>query len=992
MQAVAEKTVRRAIVPVAPSDAGDGGAFAVAEPTAITTLQDVARSYNAYRKRAGSGIAIDEWAESLATVVPQAGVFRDLHRTDPLVAARLADAVTTMPSVGDRLLGFQLTELLGRGAFAHVFLARQGDLADRPVVLKISADLKGESQTLAQLQHTNIVPIYSAHRSGPFQVLCMPYFGRTTLADVYRALEGMPSLPVSGRGLVSTLKPYKLSTIHGTATSDGNSAAEIVLATARSAAEICLDREGPSPTLQVLGGLTYVEAVLWLGARLADGLSHAHERGIVHRDLKPANILLTDDGQPMILDFNLSDDPLLRGATAQMGGTLPYMAPEQLDAFSGNPRTVDSRSDLFALGVILYELLTRRHPYRSRQRVNRGAIAEMARERGGEPPRLRLHNRAVSPAVEAIVRRCLEGDPAKRYQSATELKEDLERQLANRPLRYTPEPSLRERLRKWRRRHPTLSSTASLAAAACVLIAALACGFVSRNQRLERLRAEDGLRRTADDVHLAHALLFDRNAGAARHDDGLALCRTALDRFGVLGNPDWLTSKAVRPLSAEERSRLSDNVADLLFLLADAARQRVSSSPAARNDGALREALEMNGLALASYPTGQAQQSLWRQRAALATLAGLQDEQRRAEAEAAKAPARPDKDAFLTAYLSYTSGKYREALPLLRQATLYDPQSFVAWFARGLCHYSLLQDSDAVACFNSCVALRPDFAWSWFNRGLALRRQRQFAAAKDDFDKFVVLRPDDPRGYINRASAAAGLKQLPAAAEDLTRALEIARRQNGPLTSIYFLRADVRTKAGDRTGAEADRLEGLRRQPTDDAGFVDRGLARVEDDPKGALADFDEALRLNPASFDGLQNEAAILSDKFGRDAESLSVMDRAVQLYPYSVLARGGRGVLLARRGDRDRAVADAESALMIDPSPATLYQVACIYALTSKRESGDRIQALHLLSAALQNGYGLEFVSDDKDLDPLRGESQFRQIVDGARALVQNAPLKRD
>src|SRR5207249_6846654 len=108
---------------------------------------------------------------------------------------------------------------------------------------------------------------------------------------------------------------------------------------------------GPQATLKRLEGLSYVEAVVWLGCCLADGLAHAHERGILHRDLKPANILLTDEGQPMLLDFNLAEDTKVRGSAsaAYVGGTIPYMAPEQLAAFRGRKIAVDERSDLFAL-------------------------------------------------------------------------------------------------------------------------------------------------------------------------------------------------------------------------------------------------------------------------------------------------------------------------------------------------------------------------------------------------------------------------------------------------------------------------------------------------------------------------------------------------------------------------------------------------------------------------------------------------------------------
>ena len=82
-----------------------------------------------------------------------------------------------MPKAGDEFVGFRLVRELGRGAFGRVFLATQSELAGRPVALKVSADLTGESRTLAQLQHTNIVPVYSVHRDGLLQAVCMPYFG-----------------------------------------------------------------------------------------------------------------------------------------------------------------------------------------------------------------------------------------------------------------------------------------------------------------------------------------------------------------------------------------------------------------------------------------------------------------------------------------------------------------------------------------------------------------------------------------------------------------------------------------------------------------------------------------------------------------------------------------------------------------------------------------------------------------------------------------------
>src|SRR5262249_47051255 len=117
--------------------------------------------------------------------------------------------------------------------------------------------------------------------------------------------------------------------------------------------------------LDMFAHMSYADAMLWVAARIAGALAHAHERGILHRHLKPANILLTNEGQPMLLDFNLAEEVKSRSAAtrAQLGGTLPYMAPEQLAVLSGehtllakNPATIDQRSDLYALGLILFEL------------------------------------------------------------------------------------------------------------------------------------------------------------------------------------------------------------------------------------------------------------------------------------------------------------------------------------------------------------------------------------------------------------------------------------------------------------------------------------------------------------------------------------------------------------------------------------------------------------------------------------------------------------
>ena len=163
----------------------------------------------------------------------------------------------------------------------------------------------------------------------------------------------------------------------------------------------------------ILRGLSYERAAMWIVAQLADGLQHAHQRGILHRDIKPSNVLMSAEGQALLLDFNLSpaqdEDP----AHAAIGGTVAYMAPEHLRALVGRTpaliRQVDRRSDIYSLGIVLAEMLTGQHPFD--QSGSYGAlprqIEAMARERSQSVPSLRQERSDVSWGLESIVRKCL---------------------------------------------------------------------------------------------------------------------------------------------------------------------------------------------------------------------------------------------------------------------------------------------------------------------------------------------------------------------------------------------------------------------------------------------------------------------------------------------------------------------------------------------------------------------------------------------------------
>jgi serine/threonine protein kinase/Flp pilus assembly protein TadD len=333
------------------------------------------------------------------------------------------------PEPGDSFLEFNLMRELGRGAFARVFLATQPRLGDREVVVKIARDTAGEAAKLGRLEHAlehaNVVPVYSQHHEEltGLTALCMPFLGNATLCDVYdRAF--------SGAGLP-----------------DG---AAVILEAIRAATV----PEAPLPARQPSWWLRhgrYRDGVLFLAAQLADGLAFVHKRGICHGDLKPSNVLLARDGTPLLVDFNLAHD--LRGGQHRLGGTLPYMAPEQLHA--AGPKgdeaalPIDVRTDLFSFGVLVYELLAGAHPYGPIPlNLDFEQLRTQLLQRQQQGPRRLLVPAGNRPAMD-LIERCLAPDPAARPASAAELATAFRKGL-----------SWRRRAHRWMYLHPRLTAAA----------------------------------------------------------------------------------------------------------------------------------------------------------------------------------------------------------------------------------------------------------------------------------------------------------------------------------------------------------------------------------------------------------------------------------------------------------------------------------------------------------------------------------------------------
>ncbi|HEX8204259.1 MAG TPA: protein kinase [Isosphaeraceae bacterium] len=880
--------------------------------------------------------------------------------------------LTALPEVGDEILGFRLISELGRGTFGRVFLAQQGELADRPVALKVTTEVSGEPKVLARLQHTNIVPIFSVHHAGPVQVVCMPYYGSATLLDVYAGLQGQETLPVSGRALTSTLyEQRKVGSRAAASTLDPGSWGAAGGPKALEAAEV----QAPPAlhdvaTLYHLERLTYVQAVLWVAARLAGGLAHAHERGILHRDLKPANVLLTDEGQPMLLDFNLAEDLRSRPADGGgVGGTLSYMAPEHLDACRGGARPVDARSDLYALGVILYELLTGRRPFPSPDGPSDELIDRMIRDRLGAPPWVRPWNQAVTPATESIVRRCLEPDPDHRYQTALELQEDLDRQLNDRPLKHAPEPSLRERATKWARRHPLLCSSSTIAAVALTLAglaASLSWGVIAKH-RGDTAQLQ---RRVFREAFEQGQLWLNTRSDSVDHlTEGIERARRALDLYRVDDTGAWTDSPLVTYLPDDQKHALFEQVSELVLLEARACVALAEGGSKAELAAAQRRGVARLDAAERFDPHPPA--ALYHDRARyllalgepvraaldLETAAGVVNESAR------------DFDLLGTAMLA--RGQLDAAEQALSRAIAKDSHRFWAWLTLGICHSDQGRPTDAAYDFSVCSTLAPDAPWVHLNRGLALARAGRLPEARIAYDRALDLDPDMVEALVDRALTALELDDPWPACRDLERALALGRR-TAPIQTAH---AAALARLNLRAAAERAFAEVLAAHPTDPSPRVARGFARLGSDEPGAADDFAQALQLDSKNARAHLGRAYLLRRADLRAA--LAAADRALALDPALDDALELRALTRARLGDPG-AEADADR-LLRAPTPRRLYNAACCLALLDRSGAvpGRADRAIDLLRRALDAGLDPSPLANDPDLDALRGSPRFAELI---------------
>ncbi len=376
---------------------------------------------------------------------------------------------------------YRIVREIGRGGMGVVYEAEQLSLGRRVALKVLSAQAIGDGKALerfrrearaaGKLHHTNIVPIFEVGQDGDTCYYAMQLIQGQNLDEVVDEVRRLRKGQGSSSG-----SPAAISQVTHSVLNDQFATSPLAAAAPGSASAVLY---GSTDGSRVgADRRTYFRSVARIGHQTALALSHAHARGIVHRDIKPSNLLLDASGVVWVTDFGLAktqEDGLSN--PGELPGTLRYMSPER---FRGE---CDARSDIYALGLTLYEMLVLRPGFETTDRLR--LIEQIYQQ---EPARPLTLDPRIPVDLETIVLKAMEKDARGRYQSAEDMADDLRRFLADEPIRAR-RASWYERGWRWSRRNPAV---AMLCAVTVALLLALSIGSVLAAIRI------DGARRRAD--------------------------------------------------------------------------------------------------------------------------------------------------------------------------------------------------------------------------------------------------------------------------------------------------------------------------------------------------------------------------------------------------------------------------------------------------------------------------------------------------------------
>jgi len=625
---------------------------------------------------------------------------------------------------------------------------------------------------------------------------------------------------------------------------------------------------------------------------VARAVAFAHSKGVIHRDLKPANVLVDDAGRVLLTDFGLAREALsnerLTRSQAVLG-TPHYMAPEQA---AGRTQDVDARTDVYALGVMLYEMLTGGTPFEGATpaEVYQRVIFE-------EPRRPSTTGRSVERDLEVVCLKAMEKERGRRYGSAADFADDLMRWRRGEPILARP-PSLLHRMRRRLARRRGV-----IAAAVLVVVAVVAVGAALRGKerRIAEVEAErrrrDALEPMARAIREARAMFYIKDIDIAAHLDRIR--RTAAQ---IEAMPDK---------RAEEHALIGAG----WYWLGDLERAEAALQRAPDDGWASfllgRICMERALTALLTYETDVIPE--W--------AAAARDWSARALAHFRR-PAKTWSGAdeidrhLAQAYMGFAGADTEGALRLCEEGLRKYGGALGSeeyWILGGW----IGPKPQALAAYERAIEKRPHYPLGLLVRGIERQRRGDRRGALEDYSAAIRLNPLMGRAYDNRGDMLVLEGRKAEALLDFNTAL---RLDPGDVVALQN-RGSLRKDAGDLDGAMRDYDETLRLAPTLAAAWSNRATVWMKkSDYAAALRDCDEALRLKPAFFQGRLNRA-IARRELGELKEALADAESAIELEPGKADGWLVRGHVRFEAKEMEGAVEDYTQAEKLAPERAAVY-----------------------------------------------------------------------
>ena len=737
-------------------------------------------------------------------------------------------------------------------------------------------------------------------------------------------------------------------------------------------------------------------------------VEHAHRNGVIHRDIKPANLMVEevdDETRVVVLDFGIAK--AIEGGgekfsmTGDIVGTPAYMSPEQAKG-----QELDERADVYSLGATLYEILTGRAPFEGANMYD--LLKKVEEEEPAAPRRL---NPSIAHDLETIVLKSLEKAPVRRYDSAKELADDLDRFLNGEAVQAKRANTI-YRLRIKLAKRKAVVVTAGIAAV--LLMAGLGWWIWVGRPNSEYLRHLAEGRKLWEEARLA-AITGDspdvirKKAGAARESfDGAIRARS--DSVGHLMKGRCLA------LEGDEKG-------------AQAAYERALELDAGNSDARveLAKALLLKYVASRGMPLmGTYSESTTPHFGALASEQPKEREWReRAESFLGQGVTSPTQEKLLTGLIDMGKTRYMEAADNLAKYAKEERWDAQALMLEAMCRYCSNDSKSALALLDRSLTLVPHsegFRW----RGQIKASKGLYVEAIEDYSKAIELDPKSSRAFANRGIAKQAKGILDKAMEDYSKAIEL-----DPKSALaYTNRGNGHWAQGLLKEAIADYSKAIGIDPSYASAFHNRGMTmQGQGLHEEAIADFTKAIDLGlkaPWAYFNRGNSHLLK----GHLDEAIADYKSATEKDPKYAQAFANRGHAKQAKGLKDEAVADWEKALEVAPPDwplradlearinaaevtrllreasdhhrqkryreaietfkklieahpksghviAAAYNTACCYALL-----GEKATALDWLERAVKMGYSdADHLDKDSDLDSIRSDSKFRTIVENMK-----------